>query len=39
MQDMDAEEAWRLITTLRERGYARLPMDPGLSTTYVTVHR
>jgi hypothetical protein len=39
MQDVDAAEAWRLITTLRERGYARLSTDPGLSTTYVTVRQ
>ncbi|MWG34167.1 hypothetical protein [Halomarina oriensis] len=37
MQDMDADEAWRLISLLRDRGYARFSTDPGLSTTYVTV--
>jgi hypothetical protein len=39
MRDVDAEEAWRLIATLRGLGYARLSTDPGLSTTYVTVRR
>jgi len=33
MRDVDAEEAWRLITTLRGRDYLRLSTDPGLSTT------
>lgn len=37
MQDIDAEKAWRLITTFRGRDYPRLSTDPGLSTTYVSV--
>lgn len=37
MQDVDSEEAWRMIADLRERGYVGTSTDAALSSTFVEV--